>query len=106
MKIKALKLISEPEIQFGDFNVFVGGNGVGKTTLLLEIHAEATGVNRNKYFWLDGLEYKSDNIAADMDMLNASIRKLFTKLLKFDVLIYNLNPVIYKKGLRLIKWNH
>jgi len=37
MRIDNAKLKNGEQLNFGDFNVFIGGNGVGKTTALIEL---------------------------------------------------------------------
>lgn len=73
MKIVKTKLLNGDEIEFGDFNVFVGGNGVGKTTLVMEIFRRISEQNENKFRWINSLEYGSANVSTDMGLLKKSL---------------------------------
>jgi len=56
MKINKCQLINEKVIEFGDINIFVGPNGVGKTTFLNEIR-EYFGRGDSSKFWVKRLEW-------------------------------------------------
>ena len=75
MKISGSKLANNSDLEFGDFNVFIGGNGVGKTTFLLELHAISTGLKRKKFFWISALRYSSDDIGSDLQLLESSMSR-------------------------------
>ena len=75
MKISGSKLTNNSDLEFGDFNVFIGGNGVGKTTFLLELHAISTGLKRKKFFWISTLIYSSDDIGSDLQLLESSMSR-------------------------------
>lgn len=73
MKITKAKLTNGEELVFGDFNVFVGGNGVGKTTIISELFYRASDIQRNKYWWIETPVFDSDNVADDMIKLRESL---------------------------------
>lgn len=77
MKITQTTLLGADTCKFGDFNVFIGGNGVGKTTFLLELHARSTGIARHKYRWIAEPAYESHDIAADMQLLSSSLSRRY-----------------------------
>jgi predicted ATPase len=77
MKITKTTLLSADKCEFGDFNVFIGGNGVGKTTFLLELHAKSAGIARHKYLWIAEPAYESHDIAADMQLLSSSLSRRY-----------------------------
>ena len=65
-------------LDFADFNVIVGGNAVGKTTLLLEIHALATNASRQRWFWIDHnkpLDLESSSPLEDLRLLRDSLAR-------------------------------
>lgn len=72
MKITKIKLLNGEEIDFGDFNVFIGGNGVGKTTMVSEVFHQTASVPKSKYWWIDNLIYASDDIQLDLKLLKSS----------------------------------
>lgn len=78
MRVSNATATGGDKIEFGDFNVIVGGNAVGKTTLLLEIYALATGTQRARWFWLDSgqpLEYDSRSPLEDARLLRGSLAR-------------------------------
>ena len=75
MKIDKAILIDGSELAFGDFNVFVGGNGVGKTTFIAELFHKASELARNKYFWIRETRHSSQNVAEDIKLLNSSLAR-------------------------------
>jgi len=77
MKISKTTLIDSSQFNFGDFNVFIGGNGVGKTTFMLELHAKSAGITRQKFFWIAEPQYATDDISADMRLLEASLSRRY-----------------------------
>ena len=66
MRINKSNLISGQTLEFGDFNVFIGGNGVGKTTLVTELFHKSTERQREKYRWVDSTEVTSNDINKDL----------------------------------------
>lgn len=77
MKITTTTLVTGSSCSFGDFNVFIGGNGVGKTTFLLELHAKSAGISRQKYFWIDSPTYGAADIDADIELLKSSLSRRY-----------------------------
>src|SRR3989344_6600617 len=75
MKIDKAILVDSSEVVFGDFNVFVGGNGVGKTTFIAELFHKASELARNKYFWIRETRHSSQNVAEDIKLLNSSLAR-------------------------------
>lgn len=73
MRISSATTLSGEEIEFGDFNVFVGGNGVGKSTIISELFHKSSNLPRNKYYWINMLTYKVDNLENDYNLLKNSI---------------------------------
>ena len=74
MRIKNLKLANNDQLEFGDFNVFIGGNGVGKTTFLMELYARITDGGVNKERWKIGNpEYETTDMHRDMVLLKNSL---------------------------------
>lgn len=53
--------------------MFIGGNGVGKTTFLSELFASATAAERLRWHWLVSLQYTSDDVAADLRLIKSSL---------------------------------
>ncbi|MCK4354805.1 ATP-binding protein [Candidatus Parcubacteria bacterium] len=56
MKITQSKFKNGKPLQFGDINVFVGPNGVGKTTLMNEIREFFCQGSSSTSYWVTGLE--------------------------------------------------
>lgn len=77
MKISASPLLDGNNLQFGDFNVFIGGNGVGKTTFLTELYSKSTGVPRNKFHWIGEPTYSSDDVGEDLMLLKSSLSRKY-----------------------------
>lgn len=77
MIINSTSLDDGQQLNFGDFNVFIGGNGVGKTTFLLELFSKAANVNRGRFYWIKEAKYSSDNVNADMKLLKSSLAKQY-----------------------------
>jgi predicted ATPase len=75
MKIQSVKLNDGKLLDFGDFNVIIGGNAVGKTTLLLELFSRAEGKERTRQYWLskEPLDYSSDNPLEELKLLQGSM---------------------------------
>jgi hypothetical protein len=75
MKIQSVKLKDGRLLEFGDFNAIIGGNAVGKTTLLLELFYRADERERPRWYWL-GSElpnYVSDKPVEDLRLLQRSM---------------------------------
>ncbi|MFA7308854.1 MAG: AAA family ATPase [Patescibacteria group bacterium] len=73
MRIDNAKLKSGEDLQFGDFNVFVGGNGVGKTTIVSEVFDKISAANGSKYLWIDQLSHSANDVTADLKLLKKSL---------------------------------
>lgn len=75
MKIQSVKLNDDKLLEFGDFNVVIGGNAVGKTTFLLELFFRADEKQRTRWYWLhtEPLNYASDNPLEDLKLLQRSM---------------------------------
>ena len=75
MKIQSVKLKDGELLEFGDFNVIIGGNAVGKTTLLLELFSRAEEKERPRWYWLhsEPLNYVSDKPLEDLKLLQRSM---------------------------------
>ncbi|MBU0647741.1 AAA family ATPase, partial [Patescibacteria group bacterium] len=54
MRINKIKLVNQTELEFGDINIFIGPNNVGKTTLLREIRSAPMNTNFLGGKWLSG----------------------------------------------------
>ncbi|MFA6528203.1 MAG: AAA family ATPase [Candidatus Gracilibacteria bacterium] len=67
----------DEKLTFGDFNVFIGGNGVGKTTFLIELFSKATGIQREKSYWVNNPEYSTGNLKDDMTLIKSSLAKKY-----------------------------
>lgn len=57
MRIKSIQLFDDSTLAVSDFTVIVGGNGVGKSTLLREVFHKAASRSLAKYRWVKALEY-------------------------------------------------
>ncbi len=75
MKIASAQLASGSTLPFGDFNVFIGGNGVGKTTFLAELFHKSIGLDRSRYYWIETPVFQSLDVNADSKLLASSISK-------------------------------
>jgi len=75
MKIQSVKLNDGKLLDFGDFNVIIGGNAVGKTTFLLELFFRADEKPRTRWYWLhtEPVNYASDNPLEDLKLLQGSM---------------------------------
>jgi hypothetical protein len=77
MKISTASLLNGDNLKFGDFNVFIGGNGVGKTTFLTELYSKSAGTPRSKFYWINEPNYASDNINEDLELLKSSLSRKY-----------------------------
>jgi hypothetical protein len=75
MKLNKTILMDDSELAFGDFNVFVGGNGVGKTTFVVELFHKASELPRDKYYWIKETGHSSHDVAEDLRLLNNSLAR-------------------------------
>ena len=75
MKISQATLHNNKNLKFGDFNVFVGGNGVGKTSFLTELYTKSTNTNKTKYYWINNVDFDSINISNDIQLLKGSLSR-------------------------------
>lgn len=75
MKISSARLANEQILEFGNFNVFIGGNGVGKTTVLTELFARVANTDRPRYRWIQELIYHSESVSQDMSLIKGTLRK-------------------------------
>jgi ABC-type cobalamin/Fe3+-siderophores transport system ATPase subunit len=75
MKIIEANLLNGDTLKFGDFNVFIGGNGVGKTTIISELFHRISELQKAKYWWIEKASYASDDQASDMAMLYKSLNR-------------------------------
>ncbi|MFZ1987970.1 MAG: AAA family ATPase [Minisyncoccia bacterium] len=83
MRIERARLINGQTLEFGDFNVFIGGNGVGKTTVLLEMFSRIAATTRNKYHWVEELTYGSDDTPRDMGLIKSTLKKVLDGARRF-----------------------
>lgn len=64
------------ELNPTSFNVIIGGNAVGKTTILLELFDNICKANRSRWYWVDALIFNSANMHHDMSlMLQSMVRQ-------------------------------
>lgn len=79
MRIQSVKLKDETTLEFGDFNVFIGGNMVGKTTFILELFHRAANLQRLRWHWIDGdiITYSSTNPDRDRDLMLSSMSRQY-----------------------------
>lgn len=75
MRISQCDLLNGSTLSFGDFNVFIGGNGVGKSTLLAELYDRTTQRPRERYRWVRNVECTTTNLDADLSNLKNSFQK-------------------------------
>lgn len=74
MHIKAVTLRDGKRLEFGQFNVIVGPNAVGKTTLALELFAKASHTHWSQWFWLsEDVECDSDDPRKDLELFRTSL---------------------------------
>lgn len=79
MRIDSVQLKDGSALEFGNFNVFIGGNAVGKTTLALELWSRATGYTRSRWYWTaDGNPtYSSQDVRGDLQLLLGSMARQY-----------------------------
>lgn len=75
MRIKSSELLDGKTIEFDDINVFIGGNNVGKTTILLEIFSKIIADGNRRYRWLSDLTYDTNNYKTDLQHLYDSLTR-------------------------------
>jgi len=75
MKIQSVTLKDGQTLKFGDFNVVIGGNAVGKTTFLLELFSLADEKPRPRWYWFDdkSIKYSSEDALGDLKLLAGSM---------------------------------
>ncbi len=57
MRVASLQLTDGSSLPISDFTVIIGGNGVGKSTLLRELFHRATDRAITRFRWLSGITY-------------------------------------------------
>ena len=79
MRIRSVRLKDQSLLEFGDFNVFIGGNAVGKTTLIVELFSRTTNLQRPRWHWItdDIITYSSDNPVGDLRLLMGSMTRQY-----------------------------
>jgi len=73
MRVEKLVLQSGQELQVSGFNVITGGNGVGKTTLLLELWERMVEGSRRHWHWVNSLTYSSTDLGLDARLVLESL---------------------------------
>jgi hypothetical protein len=75
VRIQSVTLKDGQTLGFGDFNVVIGGNAVGKTTLLLELFSLADDKARLRWYWFNpgSVKYSSEDALADLKLLMGSM---------------------------------
>jgi hypothetical protein len=75
VRIQSVTLKDGQTLGFGDFNVVIGGNAVGKTTLLLQIFSLADDKARLRWYWFNpgSVKYSSEDALADLKLLMDSM---------------------------------
>ena len=74
MRIQQLTLKDAEAHTFGNFNVLVGGNAVGKTTLLTELYWNSVRGHAGRY-WVKEAKFEASNLKADLELLQSSLHK-------------------------------
>ena len=79
MRIQSVTLTDGNSLEFGDFNVFIGGNAVGKTTLVLELYSRAVDSSRNRWFWTNGntISFSTTELSSDLRLLLNSMARQY-----------------------------
>lgn len=76
MRIEKVKLRDGEELHPTSFNVIIGGNAVGKTTIILELFDNICSANRSHWYWIDTLIFNSTDMHYDMSlMLQSMVRQ-------------------------------
>ncbi|MBA7480873.1 hypothetical protein ES707_16336 [subsurface metagenome] len=76
MYIEKIKLRDGEELNPTLFNVIIGGNAVGKTTILLELFDNICSANRSRWYWVDTLIFNSTDMHYDISlMLQSMVRQ-------------------------------
>lgn len=73
MRVERIKLKSGQQLAPGDFNVIIGGNAVGKTTLLLELYAEISQTRRTRSYWIESVQHDSQDLRRDIGLVFHSL---------------------------------
>ena len=69
MYIEKIKLGNGEELNPTSFNVIIGGNAVGKTTILLEIFDNICNTKRSHWYWVETPILNSISMHHDMSMM-------------------------------------
>lgn len=72
MFVEEIQLVNGTNIRPGLFNVFIGGNGVGKSTLLIELFAKITNGPRQRWYWVQQFKTGSRDYINDSKLLQSS----------------------------------
>jgi len=71
--IEKIKMRDGEELNPTSFNVIIGGNAVGKTTILLELFDNICKANRSRWYWVDTLIFNSTDMHYDMSLMLQSM---------------------------------
>lgn len=79
MRIKSIPLIGGEKVEFGDFNVIIGPNSTGKSTLLIELFLCSGSFDKNPWFWIKDktMEWAIDDPIADIESFLGCLDKVY-----------------------------
>jgi ABC-type cobalamin/Fe3+-siderophores transport system ATPase subunit len=75
MHVETINLSDGAELELGSFNVIIGGNAVGKTTLLFELYAKLCDAGRARWHWIKDISTVSANPQRDAAQLFNSLAR-------------------------------
>lgn len=80
MYIDSVNLLSGDSLKFGQFNVIIGPNSTGKSTLLVELFLASAGINKHPWFWIDkAIRWETKDITGDIDSFLSSLERQYAK---------------------------
>ncbi len=78
MFIKSVQLLDYNMLNFGRFNVIIGPNSTGKSTLLCELFFASAGLNKHPWFWTQtAVQWGTDDIERDINIFLGSLDKQY-----------------------------
>lgn len=75
MRILGATLNNGGTVEFGDFNTFGGGNGVGKSSFITELYLRSLNGHKSKFFWIKENNIQCANIKENMNLLKNSLQR-------------------------------
>lgn len=75
MHLRNAKLLDGQQLEFGSFNVVIGGNAVGKTTFINEVYSRTTNESLPEFYWIEETTAESSDVPRDVGLILGSLSR-------------------------------